>query len=745
MGAGVELATAYLSLAPSMDGFAPKVVQGFRGVEQAAGKEGDKAGSSFGKRFAGKLGTLLKGGAIAGGALLAKGLVDSMGNEKTGDKLAAQLGAEGQWAKDVGSIAGKLYANAYGENLGEVNDALKNVLQQGLVPEDATNAQIERVTAKAMDLAETFDQDVAGAAGAVGTLMRTGLAKDADEAFDVITRGFQQGVDKQGDFLDTLTEYPTLFRNLGLDAKAATGLLSQGLDAGARDADKVADSLKEFSIRAVDGSKLTAEGFKAIGLDAAEMAATIAKGGPEAAGALDLTLDRLRAIEDPVKRSQAAVALFGTQAEDLGDALYALDPSSASKALGDVAGAADRMGNTLNDNAATKIESFKRRALQGLANFVGNKALPALSKLGDWASKNLPKAMDAARPYVDRFRQGFEQVVGWVRTNWPQVQQTINTVLATARTYITSFVALVTAIWRTFGDDILGFVRRAWEPMQMIIRGVLTVVQGIIATVTGLIRGDWSAVWNGIKQIFRGVWQAIQGIVRLGAEYIRTYLAVAWQIVRGAVQRAWDGVKTAIGNAWNAITRTVSSKVESVKSTIRSGFSTVKGLITAPVNDARDWVGRAIDGIVNFFYKLPGRIKNVMSSLASFVSAPFKAAADAIRSAWNSTIGGKGVSIPDIPGLPGRGKRFEIPRLHTGGPVTGPAGSEQLRILEAGEWVLSRQQVAALRSAPAPAPAPSGVGRTGPAVQFGDVHLHDGVDLDLLNRKTSFAASFGGL
>jgi hypothetical protein len=143
----------------------------------------------------------------------------------------------------------------------------------------------------------------------------------------------------------------------------------------------VADAIKEFSIRAVDGSELTAEGFKDIGLNAEEMSAAIAKGGPEANDALDQTLDRLRDIEDPVKRSQAAVKLFGTQAEDLGDALFALDLDTAAQGLGNIEGAASKMGATLADNASTKIESFKRKALGGLTSFIGNDVIPGVENL----------------------------------------------------------------------------------------------------------------------------------------------------------------------------------------------------------------------------------------------------------------------------------------------------------------------------------------------------------------------------
>lgn len=731
-----------------MRGFSAAVGKEMSGAGATAAAEGDKAGSKYSGRFTSALSTGFKVGAVAAGAVLAKGLLDAMDNEKAGDKLAAQLGAEGKWAEDVGSIAGKLYANAYGDSLSSVNDALRNVLQQGLVPEDATNAQIESITEKALNLAETFDQDVAGATGAVGTLLKTGLAKDADEAFDVITRGFQQGVDKQGDFLDTLTEYPTLFRNLGLDATTATGLLSQGLNAGARDADKVADALKEFSIRAVDGSKLTAEGFSAIGLNAEEMAAKIGAGGPTAAAALDLTLEKLAAIEDPAQRAQAATALFGTQAEDLGQALYALDPGSAAKALGDVAGAAEKMGDTLNDNAATKIEAFKRKGLQKLAEFVGKVAIPAIEDVSDWVSKNLPKAMEQARPYVERFRQNFDKVVATLRVVWPQIQTIITTVLDTVRSIFEGYLTAYAAIWRTFGDDLLSFMRRVWEPIQMVITGALNVIQGVIKVVTGLISGDWSKAWEGIKQVFSGVWRAIQGIVRAAVEVIRTTLAVAWQVIRGVLQRAWDGMKTAVSNAINGI-------VDFVRALPGRAVSALGSIGSKLTSKGRELIKGFYDGANNywkdtlypFFTGLPGRISAALSSLASAVGSPFKAMGQAIKDAWNSTVGGKGFTIPDVPGVPGRGKRVEIPRLHTGGLVTGPVGSEQLRILQAGEWVLSRKQVDALRSAPAPTAMPAVVtqARTGPAVEFGDVHLGSEVDVDLLFRKAEFAVAGSGL
>lgn len=327
-------------------------------LERAMSRVGNSAGQME-REFSGKSAAMAAAGAAAGAALIA-GFSDSLETQDTAAKLQAQMGAGTPIAKQAGEVAGSLYAQAYGENLGEVNEAVRSVMLSIGGMQNASSADVEAVTGKVMSLAQAFDQDVGGAATAVGQMMKTGLAPDAASALDIITVGFQHGADKAGDFLDTLNEYGVQFQKVGLDGATATGLISQGLLAGARDADLVADAIKEFSIRAIDGSATTVDGFKSIGLSADDMRAKIAKGGPEAAAALDLTLDKLRAIQDPAERSRVAVELFGTQAEDLGAALFALDPSTAVAGLGQLQGAADTVNATLGETASQKIEAVKR-------------------------------------------------------------------------------------------------------------------------------------------------------------------------------------------------------------------------------------------------------------------------------------------------------------------------------------------------------------------------------------------------
>jgi phage-related minor tail protein len=138
------------------------------------------------------------------------------------------------------------------------------------------------------------------------------------------------------------------------------GLLVQGLRGGARDADVVADSIKEFTVRMKDGTTTAADGFRLLGVNGAEMMTKFAQGGPAANEVFTTLVDKMNAIEDPLKRDQAALALFGTKAEDMGDALFSLDPSLAATQLGELSGATQRVNEVMGDTVENRIKIAKR-------------------------------------------------------------------------------------------------------------------------------------------------------------------------------------------------------------------------------------------------------------------------------------------------------------------------------------------------------------------------------------------------
>jgi phage-related minor tail protein len=390
-------------------------------VEREAGQAGEAGGEALGEGLAteaeqgvekasSRIGTALKGVALAAGAAglaagaaLVKGVTGAMEQEQVAGKLGAQLGATPELARQYGQIAGKLYAGAVTEDVESAAAAVRATMSSGLVPPGATTAQIEQIATRVHDLADTFELDLGQAANAAGQMIKTGLAKDGAEAIDVMTRGLQVMGPRADDLGDTFNEYSTIFRQLGLSATQATGLLAQGMAAGARDTDVVADSLKELTLITQGGGDAVNEAFAKIGLSGSAMQKAFVQGGPAAAQGLDTLLDRLRAMKDPVERQSVALTLFGTKSEDVQKALYSLDPSSATAALGEVGGAAGRMGDSLRDNASTRIEQFQRGIEQGLTQVVGGTMLPLLERAGG--------------ALADRFGPALGQAAQWARND----------------------------------------------------------------------------------------------------------------------------------------------------------------------------------------------------------------------------------------------------------------------------------------------------------------------------------------
>lgn len=318
---------------------------------------GDEGGRGYGEGFAkavesakdgpegaiegmlGKLGE--SGGALAAGTaiggLLLAGMAQSMEQTQIGGLLVAQTGATANSAADLGRTAGKIFTDNFGSSLEDVSHAMKAVFDNHLIDVNANKDDIRQVTETAMTASQVVEEDVGRVARAAQQLVRTGLADNITAAMDMITHASQQGLNASEDLLDTITEYSTKFRDLGLSGQEAFGLVSQAVAAGARDTDTAADALKEFAIRAEDGSQLTARGFQTIGLNATQMGNMIAAGGGQAHQALELTLNALRNIHDPIVRDQAAVDLFGTKAEDLGNSLYAMNLDTAQQKFGDFA------------------------------------------------------------------------------------------------------------------------------------------------------------------------------------------------------------------------------------------------------------------------------------------------------------------------------------------------------------------------------------------------------------------------
>lgn len=649
-----EIAVAYVSIVPEIQGFTRDLRNQIVGP---AGDAGNQAGQAVGAGLRDKVKAGAAAAGIAAGALLVKGIQDAVDQARITKRLQAQLGATGPEAARYGKVAGELYSSGVTESFEEAADAIKSVMQAGIAPPGATNKQLQSIATKAADVANVFDEDLLSVTNAVSQMLRTGMAKNADEAFDILTRGMQNGANKAEDLLDTFNEYGTQFRKLGLDGKEALGLITQMVRAGARDSDVAADALKEFSIRAIDMSDSSREAYEALGLDAKRMEEMIGKGGESAQKGLTMVINRLKDMKDPVEREAAAVGLFGTQAEDLGQALFAMDPSKAVATLGKVGGAADRMGKTLRSGPAHEIEVFKRQLQQGFTEAIGGYLIPFLMRAGSAVKTYLVPAFRGIGSAVASAGRFVRENAAWF-TGLAVAIGGLTLALNLSRIA----TALVTGVFRVYGLLVRGVmgITRAWTAVQAAFNAVMSlnpvalVVIAVVALVAALVvaykRSEWfrnmvqgafraigaAAMWLWEKAI-RPAFNFIVTLVKILATAIVVWLAlpaiVAIKLLGAIFGWLWRvAVKpalTAIGN----LAKWLYNKA------IKPAFAWIRSALTAAGNTAKrvyaSYIRPAWQSIANLAKWLYA--KAVRPALNS-VNSAMRGVASVAKWLWNKGV-----------------------------------------------------------------------------------------------------------
>lgn len=371
--------------------------------QSRAGEGGGDAGSSFMDGFsdgiaglgtkAGPIGAALMAAgtvAIGAGAFIAKQVMAGMEQEASADLVQARLGIDEASMARISDAAGKAYANNFGESMQANMSAAQTAIESGLLT-GADDPGAQQIIERLSTVSQLLGEEIPAVSRSASQAIRTGLVDDASEAFDLLVRGQQAGLNVSEDWLDTLNEYGTQFRKLGLDGTDALGLLSQMTRAGARDTDVAADAIKEFSIRAIDGSEATNTALLALGLDWQRVPQELAAGGDRARNAFGQVLEAIQRVEDPVQRASLQVALFGTQSEDLGNAINAMDLSNAAAQFADVDGAAQRASDTMADNTASSVETARRVLETGAASMQRSMADafgPSVQQAANWLTEN---------------------------------------------------------------------------------------------------------------------------------------------------------------------------------------------------------------------------------------------------------------------------------------------------------------------------------------------------------------------
>ncbi len=575
--------------------------------------------SQFGER----LNTAAAGIGAGFAAALGAGVLTHLDMEAAGDKLAAQLGMGPAEAAEVSKVAASVYENAWGDSIETVNLAIKGV-HQNIGDVSQAEGGLEGVTTKALALAETFDQDLTMATAAVGQLMRTGLADSAEEAFDIITTGLQSSADKSGDYLETLNEYSTQWRRVGLDGKTATGLLSQALKAGARDADQVADAIGQFGERALAGGGAVDDAFKSIGLNSTEMAKLIGQGGESAEQALQMTMDGLRGASSEQVKLNAAAALFGDPGNVMGESLFALDPATAAAAAGmdKAAGSTDKLVAAVGDNPKHALEEFKRKVMGDLGEAAGT--------FVQFATENQAVMQPLAITLA-----GLATTVLVVKGAM-MVYAAVGTIVSAAHAVMSASAWTVIGNWtRMMAIGLMAYARIAGAAVLSAATTAGAWIGSALASIGTWIAAVVRAAVTSAAQFVMMAARAVIWAATMAAQWLIAMGPIGWVIAAivglvALIIANWDTIKEWTGAAW----AWVWDKIKWVGSKIVSFFMnwTLVGLFIKHWNTIKNTVQNAVLNVVAKVMSLHNKITGVFRGAGRWL---YNAGRDVVMGLWN--------------------------------------------------------------------------------------------------------------
>lgn len=590
--AGVELATGWLRLVPSVEGIQEKISTEFMGAAAAAGKEGDKAGGLFG----GKFGAAVKG-ALAIGAVVgaAKGLYEVGAIfDDVADTIRIGTGATGKdldglidVAKRVGTEIPTSFESA-GSTVADLNTrlglsgaTLAGVAKQYLEAGRMLGQEVDIGATTAAFSAFKIEGDAVS--GAMDNLFRV------SQATGVGMNELAAGVQAQAPALQTLgftfEDSISLLGSLdkaGLNSTAVMASMSKGMVTLAKDGEEPAAAFKRV---AGELQGFVDKGDKAAALDLASKVFGT-RGAAQFVGALEsgvMNMDDLMAATGATGDTILGVA---AETHDFAEkwqmtmnrATLAIEPLASAifdglgAALDDMMPGIEAFGEWLGENewavsAFATVLGVLALAVVGLtvAQWAMNAAL--LASPITWivlAIVALVAAIVWVTTQTTFFQDVWAAVMKWFEEAWTNVSAFFTGLWEGIFSFLTDTLNNIGNFFVDTWTNITSFFADTWNNIQLGIRVAFAIIQVIFSTVGATISNIWRGLWSGITGFFDSSWKNIQGVLNtIGAVFASVFNTIA-----NVVKNAFNGVVGAVKWAINGVIDIVNGAIGGINAVL---------------------------------------------------------------------------------------------------------------------------------------------------------------------------------
>lgn len=333
----------------------------------------------------------------------AQAIKEALGSSQGSIGNLASFGGSGIPLRGAGFAALAAGAVAATDAVIDLSQEFFNLQGQVQTVTSLTGEAAKQVTSDILAVSSTF-----GASSNEVLISANALSKQlgitVESAMSRIEDGFIAGLDLNGEFLDSLREYPTFFRDIfGQGEQAANALfetIQRGVEQGIY-SDKAVDAVKEAGISLRELTSSTRDAIEGIGLNVSDIEDLIGSEGIGAA--LQVIIRQMKTVERDSPAIGAAIAdIFRGAGEDAGlDFLLTLDNiNDATRDLIDteneyqlqqqrllesnrqITDAQGRLAESIGGTGAS-LEELTNKGLAFLLNFAAG-AIEKLSQLWGW-------------------------------------------------------------------------------------------------------------------------------------------------------------------------------------------------------------------------------------------------------------------------------------------------------------------------------------------------------------------------
>lgn len=320
--------------------------------------------------------------ATAVGGALTGAVISANREEKALNSLQAQTGLTTEGLSKYENIIGEIYKDNFGESQEDIANTLSKIKQ---VTDEQDPQKLKDMAENLYTLEGTFDNfDISETLRGINGLM-TNMGLTADEAFDYIVKGAQNGLNYSGELGDNIAEYSQIWGQAGFDAEQMFSILENGTKNGAYNLDKVNDFVKEFTISLSDGR--IEENLGSFSKGTGEIFKKWKDGKATASDVFYSVISDLKNTKNEQKALTTASTVWSALGED--NAMKVIKSlGNVNKNYKNVKGSMEKIKDIKYDDVESDWASLGRTVQTDVINPIGKSLFPEVKKLCKFASKH---------------------------------------------------------------------------------------------------------------------------------------------------------------------------------------------------------------------------------------------------------------------------------------------------------------------------------------------------------------------